>query len=314
MAGKKDSSRNDDSNLKKKLEESGKKSAKRRKITRDKSFKELEEKLEGTHKIERLKKFKKRLLIPQIIGIIVLFPFLMYFNGASFDPLYMPIYHSLLMLFGWILIIFIGSLIFKILRIKRHKSYSYKYLLARNSMRKSITLAVIALIIFGFLYNPYLTEMVNEFSSVEEKDIELNGENTGNFETEIELANIGLLGLRRLKNITFESVEDGTSSWINITLYQKGEKRSEGEFRNSSGDGYKETFDRLDTGTFKVWVLHVDSSSEDPSLEYTVRWEVFPNRQDSFSLLSFLYLGVFAQSAAILYPFKKRYAGKGIYR
>ncbi|MEF8835027.1 MAG: hypothetical protein V5A76_02615 [Candidatus Thermoplasmatota archaeon] len=312
MAGKRGSSRDIDLEIEKKLEKLSDESNGRMLITRSKRLKELQDKLEGSHKVERIKNLKRKLLIPQIVGIVILFPLLMYFNGASLNPLYLPIYHSLLMLFGWIFIIFIGSFIFRILRIRRHKSYSIKYLLARNSMRKSISLAVVALIILGMLYTPYLTQVVNDVSSVEQKELSLEKTDSENFEAEIELSNIGILGLRRLKNITFESTND-TNGWINVTLYQKGENRTESEFSNSSVDGYEETFKSLDTGAFKMWIFHV-SSNESSKLEYTVKRKVFTNQQNSFSLLSFLYMGAFVQSAAIFYPFKKRYTGEGIYR
>lgn len=315
MAGKKASPRNDDSDIKKRLEKLERGSDKRRQITRSRRLKELQDKLEGSHKVERVKNLKRKSFILQIFGIIVLFPFLMYFDGVSFNPLYLPIYHSLLMLFGWVLIIFISSFIFRILIIKRHRSYSTKYLLARNSMRKSITLAVIALIIFGVLYTPYLTEMVNEVSSVEEKIITLENEDSENFEAEIELTNRCILNLRGLKSLTIEHAGN-TVSEINITLYEKKDGERETVIsRNIDDENSNVTFqeDELNTGAFKVWIFHL-SSTDRSAIEYNIRREVFPSRQTSFSLLSFLYLGVFLQSAAVLYPIKKRYTGKGIYR
>jgi len=313
MAEKKDSPLDNDSDLKKKLETLERKSGERREITRSKRLKELQNKLEGSHKVERVKNLKRKLLIPQILGIIILFPFLIYINEASFNPLYLPIYHSVLMLFGWMLIIFIASFIFRILRIKRHKSYSIKYLLARNSMRKSVSVAVVALLIFGALYTPYLTEVINDFSSVENEPIELASvDDSGIFEAEIELHNRGILGLRRLKNLTVESTGDTSNSWLNITLYEKHENKREGVYRNRSANEYKETFDAIDMSTFKEFILHV-SSNEDISLQYSFRMEVSPSQQTSFSLLSFLYMGVFIQTAVIFYPIKKKYSGEGIY-
>jgi len=315
MAGKKNSPRDNDSDLKNKLEKTESKSYKKKQITRSKRLKELQDKLEGSHNIERVKDLKKKTLALQFLGIVILFPFLMYFNGASFDPLYLPIYHSLLMLFGWILIIFISSFIFRILRIKRHKSYSTKFLLARNSIRKSISLAVVALIIFGVIYTPYFTEMVNDLSSMEGKTIQLEEKDNGNFEAEIEFTSRDVLDMRELKSVTIGYVGNLVSE-INITLYEKDDEVWEKiTFRTIDEQNRNETFGEgdFDTSTFKELIFHL-SSEEDSTVEYSCRREVFPTRQTSFSILSFLYMGIFIQSAAILYPFKKRYTGEGIYR
>ncbi len=317
MAGKKNSARDDNSDLKNKLEKFDGKSVKRRKITRSKRLKELQDKLEGTHKVERVKTLKKKALVLQVLGIVILFPFLMYFNGASLDPLYLPIYHSLLMLFGWILIIFVGLFIFRILRIKRHKSYSTKYLLARNSIRKSISLAVVALMIFGVLYTPYLTEMVNDLSYVEGEIIQLEEEDNGNFEAAIELTSRDVLDMRELKSVTIGYVGNPVSEInITITLYEKDDDEWETITNRTIGEQNRnETFAEgdFDTSTFKELRFHL-SSEDELAVEYSFRREVFHSRQTSFSLLFFFYMGVFIQSAAILYPFKKRYTGKGIYR
>ncbi len=314
MAGKKKSTRDNDSDLKNKLERLESKSDKRRLIIRDNRLKELQDKLEGTHEVERVKTLKKKALAIQVLGIVILFPFLMYFNGASFDPLYLPIYHSLLMLFGWILIIFIGSFIFRILRIKRHKSYSTKYLLARKSIRRSITLAVVALIIFSFLYTPYLTEMVNDLSSMEGETIQLEEKDNGNFEAEIELTSRDVLDMRELKSVTVGYVGDLASEII-ITLYEKDDEWETITNATLNDNNRNETFREgdLDTSTFKKWIFHLSSQNES-DVEYSFRSEVFPSRQTSFSILSFLYMGVFIQSAAFLYPIKKRYLEECIYR
>jgi len=317
MARKKDSSRQIDPELKKKLEKLERDFDDRTQITRIKRIQGLLDKLEGTDKIRRLEKTKKKAIIIQFIGIMVLFPFLMYFNGASVDPFYLPIYHSLLMLFGWLLLILISLFIFRFLRIKRHKSYSIKYLVARNSMRKAMSFAVVALIILGFLYTPYITEVVNDASSVENQSVQLtDGDDNVNFTATIELPSRCVLDLRGLKSLTVSSARDDINSEIDITLYEKYGNKNESMISETiDSENLNVTFgeDTLDPGEFKVWILHMSSEYGNP-LEYSFRMEVFPDRQTSFSLLSFVYMGVFIQFTAVFYPFKKRYTGEGIYR
>jgi len=299
MAERNETSRDNDADLEERLKKLEGNSGDRRQITRNKRLKELQEKLEGSHEVERVKNLKRKLLIPQILGIIILFPFLMYFNGASLDPFYIPIYHSVLMLFGWILILFIGSIIFRILRIKRHKSYSIKYLLARNSMRKSIVLTIVALVIFGFIYTPNLTGVVNDASSIED-NIFLAENETVVFN----LTTRCRLNFRKLESV---SINTTNNAIINVRIY---EKETNDIVNESEGSSY--FFEDFDTAKFQELIVQINSS-EEINLDYQVRRELFPGRQTSFSLLSFLYMGVFAQSVAIFYPIKKKYTGKGIY-
>ncbi len=300
MAGKKEKPWKNDTDLEEKFKKLRVKSSNRREITRNKRLKELQEKIEGSHEIERVKKLKRKLLIPQILGIIILFPFLMYFNESSLDPFYMPVYHSILMLFGWILIIIIGSIIFRILRIKRHRSYSIKYLLARNSMRKSIVLAVVALIIFGVIYTPYLTGVINDASSIEDNIFLAEDERE-----ELELTTRCRLNFRRLESVYINTTNNVI---IHVSIY---EKETSDIVDQNNGSSY--FFEDFDTTQFQELIVHINSS-EDIYINYQVRQELFPSRQLSFSILSFFYMGVFAQSSAIFYPIKKKYTGEGIYR
>ncbi|MFW5952709.1 MAG: hypothetical protein ACOCSJ_00950 [Candidatus Natronoplasma sp.] len=180
-----------------------------------------------------------------------------------------------------------------------------------------MSFALIALIILGFLYTPYMTEMVNDASSVENESVKLEDEeDNGIYEAKIELPSRCVLDLRGLKSLTVSSAGDNIISDINITLYEKNENKTESVIEETLSDEKSNvTFgeNTLDPGEFKVWILHMSSESG-YLLEYSFRREVFPTRLTSFSILSFLYMGVFVQFTAIFYPFKKRYTGEGIYR
>lgn len=291
--------------LKQKLEELESEVDKPTQITRIKRLQKLQDKLEGTHEIDRIKKLKGRLLIPQILGILILFPLLMYLNGASLDPLYFPIYYPILMLFGWILILLLESFVFRMMRIKRHRSKSTKYILVKNSMKKSFSVMIVALIIFASIYAPFLTEEINERSSVQEGLIEI--EEDGH--KELRLTTQGVLSLRKLKNVTIKREDDPDNADISVTLSEKNGE----ELKNDTLPQGGVTFDEFDNSAFKELLLNI-SSSERVSLKYKANMGLLEEKMNGFSILAFFYVGMFLQWPAILYPFRQKYTGEGIYR
>ncbi len=308
MANEDDLPEGNSPELKEKLEELEREVDKPTQITRIKRLKELQDKLEGTHKIDRVKKVKKNLMILQIIGIIVLFPVLMFFDGASLDPLHLPIYYPILMLFGWVLILFVESFVFRIIRIKRHRSKSTKYLLTKNSMKKSISVMIVALIVFGVIYTPFLTEEINERSSIQSEVVNVEEEDDDYHESII-LTTRCVFSLRELKSLTIRPHGETHDAIINVTLSERrGDEQTTIELR----DDEEETFE-FDSDKFEEYVLHL--SAEDPFvLEYETRMELIERRMDVLAIMAFLYIGTFLQWSAVLYPIRIRYTGKGIYR
>lgn len=275
-------------------------------ITRIKRLKELQDKLEGTHEIDRIKKVKKKLIIPQIVGIFILFPFLLYLNGASQDPLYFPLYYPILMLFGWILILIVESFVFRVMRIKRHRSKSTKYILAKKSMKKSLSFMVIALIIFGVIYTPFLTDSINDRLSIEDGRIDVE-EADDIYKARFEFDELGVFSLSGVKNLTIRPHEHDTQ--IFYTLYEiGGDEQQSGVLRENDGTHFE-----FDNDDFRKWVIRIESDDRF-SLEYEKRIELLEDKMKGFSILSFFYVGIFLQWPAILYPIRQKYTGKGIYR
>lgn len=284
-------------------------------ITRIKRLKKLQDKLEGSHEIDRLKNAKKKLMIPQIIGILILFPLLMYFNGASLDPLHFPMYYPILMMFGWILILIIESFVFRMMRIERHRSKGTKYILAKNSMKKSLALMVISLLLFGLLYTPFMTEVIDERSSVQAEQVHVENGND-NYKV-MTFTSQGVLSLRELKSLTIirgDLVDKNEDLRVNLSD-RNGEQLGSAVLSGDEGTEQSVTFeDEIDSSEFKELILNVSASTDRFSFEYETTMELFQDKMRSFSILSFLYLGISLQWPAMLYPTRKKYTGKGIYR
>ncbi|MFP4142948.1 MAG: hypothetical protein ACOCTN_06830 [Candidatus Natronoplasma sp.] len=301
--------------LKEKLDQLEREVDKPTQITRIKRLKKLQDKLEGTHEIDRIKQIQKKMMIPQIFGIIVLFPFLLYLNGASLDPLYFPIYYPILMLFGWILILILESFVFRIMRIKRHRSKSTKYILTKNSMKKSLALMVISLLLFGLLYTPFMTEAIDERSSVEAEQVHVEDGNN-NYKV-MTFTTQGVLSLRELKSLTIirGDLEDESKD-LHVNLSDRnGEELGSAALSGDEGPEQSVTFEKeIDSSEFKELVLNVSASTDRFSFEYETTMELFGDKMRSFSMLSFFYVGISLQWPAVLYPTRKKYTGEGIYR
>ncbi len=304
MAKKKKSTQEPSPDLKKKLEELEDKVEEPTQITRIRRLKELQEKLEGTHRLEKLKKFKKKLFAYQLFGMAVLFPLIIYLNDPSLEPLYFPIYHSILMLFGWALILCIQHFIFRLIRIRRHRTFSTKTLIARKEVKKSIVTAIVVLLVFSTLYAPYLFDEMESRSSVEETiEIRSEGEN-------IEFHSKGRLGLTILRNISVSSANDSTS--LNVRIYEDGD---DAPIYEEEGNSHEISKNNISANEFKIYTLNVSAQNaqENLEIEYNINMEMLERSQSSFSILAFVYLGVFSQAAAIFYPLRVKYKGGGVY-
>ncbi|GEM_PF-1645656 len=300
--------------LKKKLEQVESKVEDHTQIRRVKRLQELQKKLEESHKIERLKNIKKKILMPQFGVILVLFPLLMILDGASLSPLYLPLFYPLLMLFFWLLILCIEAFGFRILEIKNHPSKSVKCLMARKSMKKAVPVIIVALLIFGLFYTPYLSEEISERSSIKEGF----GLNQGD-EKEIDTTSIGRFGFLSISDLVLE-IDEGS---IEIELRDYDRTRLYNETVSREEDISDEVLEEIPKREFKELTFffnypsesenEVDTSENQIDVEFTLEMEIEDGKLHWLSLLGFLYLATFTEWTAVFYPFKKKYSGAGIY-
>ena len=240
MSKDKKSDREKSSDLSKRLKELEKKVEKPTQITRIKRLEELQEKLEGTHKIKKLKRLEKIALVPQIIIVVFLFFLSIYLNGGSLEPLYIPIYTSLIILGLWLIFLPIELVVFNILEIKYGKSKSSNFLLAKKSIRKGYQFAVIFILIFAFFFVPFFTTELSEASSIE-KEIDLE-RGTPKI---ISFTSRGQFNFMITKNITVEIhtygklYDDNTS--VIVHLYEKSNYEEDKNITiNSDSDDLKQ--------------------------------------------------------------------------
>lgn len=295
--------------LKKKLEEVESKVEDHTQIRRVKRLQELQKKLEESHKIERLKNIEKKILMPQFGVIVVLFPLLMILDGASISPLYLPLFYPLLMLFFWLLILCIEAFGFRLLELKNHPSKSVKWLMAKNSMKKAVPVIIVGLLIFGLFYTPYLSEEISQRSSMKEEF----GLGQGD-EKEIDIVSKCRFGFLSISDLLLET--DGGSIEIELreadrTILYNATISDEEDVSENVSENILEEIPKME---FKELSLFFNNTSEnDIDVEFTLEMEIEDGKLHWLSLLGFLYLASFTEWTAVLYPFKKKYSGAGIY-
>ncbi len=291
--------------LRKKLREVESKIDEPTQIRRIKRLQELQEKLEASHKIEKLKKIEKLIFLPQIAAIIIIFPLIMYLDGSSLRELYLPLYYPFLMLFAWLLILCIEAFAFRSLEIKHHPSPSAKYMMAKNSIKKAITVFIVAILIFGLLYSPFLTEGINDHAS-EDRNIDLR---TGR-EKEIELTSKGRFGFLTMNNLTLDLELFDRDTNIDVSLHSR---KTDNVIVEENLDVNNQSFYHdFPDQEFKELVLRLNST-DNSLIRFRLDAEVESDKMHTLSLVSFLYLASFAEWSAVLYPIKKKYSGIGIY-
>jgi len=310
----------DSSDLKNRLKELEKKVDKPTQITRIKRLEELQEKLEGTHKLSRLKRLEKIALAPQIIIVGFLFFLSIYLNGFSFEPLYIPIYYSSIILGLWVVILSIELLLFRLLEIRYGGSKSSNFLLAKRSVRNGIQFAVIFLIIFALFFVPFFSSGISDFLSTE-KEVNLqNGEpKTINFTTRDQL------NLLVTKNISVEILPYGkrdslNNASVNVRLYEKSayEKgKTNLTINNENDDPKSAELDKkfqyqYSNREFEENVLYMEAN-KNLTVKYTIERVLPKDKNHVFSILSFSTGIIFVGWIFLLTTVKKEETKESIY-
>jgi len=302
--------------LREKLKEVESKSERPTQIRRIKRLQELQDKLEHSHKIKSLKDIEKKVLYPQIIGIIFLFPVILHLSGATLDPFYSPLVYPLLMVFIWLLVISLEWFVFRLLEIRHHPSKSTKCIMAKNSIKRAVPLVVVAIIVFSLLYTPYMADEIEARTAVgNEIELQVEGGEEGEERWDVEevpLVSRGRFGFRRVRNLTIHG-EYGT---VNVSLQEK-----ETGYSLFEEDGGTVSLNRSDSHTFADFseddflelVLRFNST-EEAKVRYEFNMEFCEDSRFAFAVVSFFYLAAFTEWIAVQYPIKKKYSGVGIYQ
>ena len=123
--------------------------------------------LEDSIRLAKIRKIKWALYVVQIIMLVVLaFVMIFIFGDAQMKPvLYLPLDTFAAVMVLLILVVCVESFFFRMMEIRFARSSSAKHLMAKNSIRFAILVAIIAAFVTVMFMAPPILDMVEESSS-----------------------------------------------------------------------------------------------------------------------------------------------------
>ena len=123
--------------------------------------------LEDSIRLAKIRRIKWALYMVQIIMLVVLaFVIVFVFGDAQMKPvLYLPLDSFAAVMVLLILVVCVESFFFRMMEIRFARSSSAKHLMAKNSIRFAILVAVVAGFVTVMLMTPPILDMVEESSS-----------------------------------------------------------------------------------------------------------------------------------------------------
>ncbi|MFW6040208.1 MAG: hypothetical protein ACOC85_00040 [Thermoplasmatota archaeon] len=271
------------------------------------------DRLEGTYKLSRLKKLEKYAIIPQMIGIIVLFFLLIYIGNPQLKPFYLPLYWPILIMFIWLLIVSLLKYGFRLMEIRYRDSESAKFLMANRSMKKAYTISIVALIVFSLTVVPFFPQQLQnvvsdneELSLINERAVEFTSRGRFDF-LKVEKINV------RVKEV---GVGHGSPELEIFVLSKNNYEAGQTEFRLNQHTvsitpdmTFEFNMPDVKFGEYVLW-LRTDRSI---TVEYEIQRIIPHNRLYLYTLLSLGFLISNVAWANTLYPIKKKHSDKAIY-
>ncbi len=270
------------------------------------------DRLEGTYKLAGLKRLERFAYIIQTVGIIATFVFLVYIGGAMLNPFYLPLFWAILASLIWIFIISIEAIVFRLMEIKKRDSESAKFLMADRSMKKALTVMVIALIGFAVAFVPFFAEQIENVNEIE-GEVEFSDSET------IEFTSRGRFDFLRAHEVTLETVfRDDIEVVVFIIperIYDPNrDSYAPGERLNIQTDfGENDFVFEMPEISFDEYYI-VLFSDETVTIDYRISYNIPANITNLLSTVFMAFVISQAAWAVVLNPIKKKHSDKAIYK
>jgi len=119
------------------------------------AIKNIKARLEGSYRLIRIKRIKNIFFTIQIIIGLILGLAVSYLLGMNMNPFYFPVDTFSFIFLILVLTISVEAVYFKGLEVKYTRNKSRKFLLARNSIRRSVTIITITGLLIFLMLLPY---------------------------------------------------------------------------------------------------------------------------------------------------------------
>ena len=122
---------------------------------------DYQERLEGTGQLFRIRRIKRVLFVLLLVVLAVLSAYALSIGGAALKPLFIPLNAVLPLVLILLLIAAVASLFFRSLEIRYARRDSQRYLIVKNSLRRSTAVLVVAVALGAILLFPWTASSVN---------------------------------------------------------------------------------------------------------------------------------------------------------
>jgi len=266
--------------------------------------KNIKERLEGSYRLIRIKRIKLGFFLLQIILGLALGIVIAFLIGARLDPLFFPVDIFLFIFLLMMLFIAIEAIYFKGVEIRYTRSKSRRFLIARNSIRRSAAILGVSFLCLILLLLPFSQEFITEQGTE-------NGGNTVNANATDILAidSQGLFGFTRANTITFTTStgvfdfqltdDRGTNMWDTLVNPSNSPETLPVDYYPS----IQVTYELRAENTLPVpatYSWRLDSTLSPFLVLY-------------FPILGIIFIIVELVSIMIMYPLREKYASMSIY-
>ena len=265
------------------------------------AIKNIKERLEGSYRLVRIRKIKTIFFVIQIIIAMVLGLIVAFFMGMRPDPLYFPMDSFVFILLIFAMIMSVEAIYFKALEIKFTRNKSRKFLVARNSIRRSSVIIGASAMLIIFLLAPYTQDYLADSHGPNDiVDIGILDSTRVTFDSQ------DRFGLTRADRITItlsgpcniSLVKDGIGIWeptqLDTTFQWSGMNDRDSSF-----------------GEVALFVENQNPYTV--TLDYEVNSQVSPFISLYFPAMGLAFIIVQFAAIAIMYPIREKYASSSIY-
>ncbi|MDG6221156.1 MAG: hypothetical protein QCI38_06875 [Candidatus Thermoplasmatota archaeon] len=276
--------------------------------------------LEGSYRLTTITKAKRLVYVIQVITLVVMSFIFLLMGGLSLKPFYMPIDALSYFVVVMLLVLKIEAFLFRLLEVKFTKSNSRKFLMVKNTIKKSIVTMVVFVIVAVILLLPFTGQAI-------EDSLGHGGEITP--ANQLDVRTRDPLGLTSLTRITVmapnrQPVYDCSVYLLNETLYESYratyDKTSESA-QMILNSGLRRSFEGRDEVTFTTFpstndiyhVVMVSGNLGPESLQVVVIASGAPTFFTLVPILLLAIAGVSAGVIAYMTPMKKVFSEGSIY-
>ncbi len=268
--------------------------------------KTIKERLEGSYRLIRIKRIKLGFFALQIVLAIVLGLVTAMLLDARFDPLYFPLDVFLFLFFLLMLIVAAEAVYFKGLEVRYTRSKSRKFLIARNSIRRSTIILVLALLCVMFLMFPFSAQKIADiYPQGESQPQTLQIGEDGHFAFDTQ----DYLGLSRATEITIDIT--GSTTFTEVYFNSTGDPLwNDRQVTNSYNFNNLDLFSAINR---EIDCRIIYTGNDIISYTWSVENELSPFMAQFLPALGIAFIIVELISIGIMHPIRETYASASIY-